>query len=158
MEKDVLEGKWCSSALKVCFHSNRSIYVRDISSRQMGLTVPFLVQPSIIQQQWLIHYDDKSCHNNEMPGKDWLLVEVKSKPRLNNCQIFIFSWSGLLSFYGLQLQMLEVWLTTNLVWKKSHSSLADTFIETCHVQSVLFILRMRWRLVLRIQQSEVSLG
>lgn len=72
MEKDVLDGKWCSYALKVCFHSNRSIDMRDISLRRMGVTVLFLVQPSIIEQQWLIHYGDKSCCNNEMPDKEWL--------------------------------------------------------------------------------------
>lgn len=38
----------------------------------MGVTVLFLVQPSITEQQWLIHYGDKSCRNNEMPDKDWL--------------------------------------------------------------------------------------
>lgn len=37
----------------------------------MGLTRPFLVQPSLIEQQGLIHYDDKSRRKNEMSGKDW---------------------------------------------------------------------------------------
>lgn len=46
--------------------------MRDISPRRMGVTVLFLGQPSIIEQQWLIHYGDKSCRNNEMPDKDWL--------------------------------------------------------------------------------------